>query len=59
MRAPNEGLSIFVGTHKLLQMIIGALSNVYDMDALTARYHFVATLDEALTIIANYEAEKA
>jgi hypothetical protein len=56
-RAPNEELAVFVGTHALLQMLINALSNVYGMGEITAKYHFVATLDEALDIIARYDSE--
>ncbi len=57
MRAPNEALTIFVGTHTLLQMLINAITSVYGMADITTKYHFVATLDEAFAIIANYDAK--
>ena len=47
----NERLIIFVGAHSILEPFLGVVGQIYGLRKIVAKYHFVRSLDAALSKI--------
>jgi hypothetical protein len=59
MQHPNEEMSIFIGVNRFGQALVDMVSKVYGMRDMLARYRFVASIEQALDEISDYEKMKA
>ncbi len=58
VESPNDELYLFVGRNLFLSQLINIASKTYGLREVVARFRFVNTLEEALTIIDEHKQGK-
>lgn len=58
VESPNDELYLFVGRNLFLSQLINIASKTYGLRDVVARFRFVNTIEEALTLIEQHKQEK-
>lgn len=59
IHAPNEGLSVFVGTNMFFSYLMNTVGQVHGLRGIVGKFRFVNNVDHALREINHYEQREA